>query len=223
MRTFRSGCGPPDRPRRLFAVVAALVMVVGALAGLSAHVVRGLAFPAYATAFVSSPSAGADAPIPILWGAQDTGLRVVCFNVANSSPPLAGAPEWPRVIGAGFELPGTPAGFSLLSPTDGAWELDRGRRAAGAWPWRRRARFRDRGASGDASRAAAWAGGGARQRDEILRERPVSRHRERRAGDDRNVASTASSSGSRRGRRRERPSISGCGSIPSARSRCIPE
>ena len=94
--------------------------------GLSAHVVRGLAFPAQATAFVSSPSAGADAPIPILWGAQDTGVRVVCFNVANSSPPLANAPAWPRVIGAGFELPGAPTGFRLVSPVDGAWELIEG-------------------------------------------------------------------------------------------------
>ena len=126
MRTFRLVAARPTGRRRLFAVVTALVMIVGALAGLSAHVVRGLAFPAYVTAFVSSPLAGADAPIPILWGAQDTGLRVVCFNVANSSPPLAGAPEWPRVVGAGFELPGTPAGFSLLSPTDGAWELIEG-------------------------------------------------------------------------------------------------
>ncbi len=127
MRTSQSGeaCGW-DRRRMFVAVAALLAVVVGAWAGLSAHVVRGLAFPAQATAFVSSPAAGADAPIPILWGAQDTGLRVVCFNVANSSPPLAGAPDWPRVIGTGFELPGTPAGFSLLSPTDGAWELIEG-------------------------------------------------------------------------------------------------
>lgn len=123
MTTSLSAARRMNWRRRVAAVAAVLVVGAGAWAGLSAHVVRGLAFPAHATAFVSSPSAGADAPIPILWGAEDTGLRVVCFNVANSSPPLAFAPEWPRVIGVGFELPGAPTGFRLLSPINGAWEL----------------------------------------------------------------------------------------------------
>ncbi len=103
-------------------VLAALLVCVS-LTGVSAHVVRGLAFPAFATAFVSSPSAGIDAPVPIVWGAQDTGLRVACFFVANSSPPLAGLPAHPRVTGVGFELPGSPAGFALVSPRDGSWTL----------------------------------------------------------------------------------------------------
>ena len=198
-------------------------MVVGALAGLSAHVVRGLAFPAQATAFVSSPSAGADAPIPILWGAQDTGLRVVCFNVANSSPPLAGAPEWPRVIGAGFELPGTPAGFSLLSPTDGAWELIEG--AALPVP----------GHGGVGLDFAIVA------RPATLRGLPPGQAAVRGSGTRFCVSGpfpatvngapatieTLHQRGDRRvrggGGARARPSISASGSIPSAPFRCIPE
>jgi hypothetical protein len=112
--------------RRRGGVAALIVVIVGSAAGISAHVVRGLLFGTQAMAFVSSPAAGADAPIPIAWGAQDTGLRVVCFNVANSSPALAGASDWPRVIGAGFELPGAPRGFRLIAPADGTWELIEG-------------------------------------------------------------------------------------------------
>lgn len=110
---------------RIVLVVASLLVWVS-LTGVSAHVVRGLAFPAFATAFVSSPSAGTDAPVPIVWGAQDTGLRVACFFVANSSPPLAGLPAYPRVTGVGVELPGSPSGFTLLSPRDGSWTLIEG-------------------------------------------------------------------------------------------------
>ena len=108
--------------------VPSLVVLVGAallgsLASLSAHVVRGLSYPAFATAFVSSPSAGTDAPIPLTWGAQATGLRVVCFNIANTSAALPGRPDWPRVTAAGFELPGAAVGFALVAPVDGQWEL----------------------------------------------------------------------------------------------------
>lgn len=100
--------------------------VFGSLATLSAHVVRGLTYPAFATAFVSSPSTGTDAPLPVTWAGQDTGLRVVCFYLANSSPALPALPDWPRVTGAGFELPGTPTGFALVAPLDGRWELVQG-------------------------------------------------------------------------------------------------
>jgi hypothetical protein len=41
----------------LAAVVLLCCTVIGSLATLSAHVVRGLTYPAFATAFVSSPSA----------------------------------------------------------------------------------------------------------------------------------------------------------------------
>lgn len=111
---------------RAWGTVAIVVIIVGALARVSAHTVRGLAFPANATAFVSSPSSGSDAPVALAWTGQDTGLRVICFNVANSSPALAARPDWPRVFGVGFELPGTPSGFTLVSPSNGAWELVQG-------------------------------------------------------------------------------------------------
>ena len=86
--------------------------------------------PTLATAFVSSPSAGTDAPIKIMWGTQDTRLRVVCFNAANTSIPRADDADWPRVMAVGFELPGRPSGFSLLEPLDDEWELVEGRTVA---------------------------------------------------------------------------------------------
>lgn len=104
------------------------VITAWAIEGVSAHTVRGLTFPANATAFVSSPSAGNDAPVALAWPGQDTGLRVICFNVANSSPALGARPDWPRVFGVGFELPGTPSGFTLVAPSNGAWELVEGAR-----------------------------------------------------------------------------------------------
>jgi hypothetical protein len=82
--------------------------------------------PTFATAFVSSPSAGTDAPIKIMWGAHDTGLRVVCFYAANTSMPRADAADRPRVMAVGFELPGRPSGFSLVQPLDDEWELVEG-------------------------------------------------------------------------------------------------
>jgi hypothetical protein len=103
-------------------------LVAGSLASLSAHVVRGIAFPTLAVAFVSSPSATEDATIKIMWGPQDTGLRVACFNTANTSPPSAD-PQWPRITAIGFELPGMLSGFSLMAPLDGAWELIEGANA----------------------------------------------------------------------------------------------
>jgi hypothetical protein len=106
------------------AVLAASVTAV------SAHVVRGLASPQLATAFVSSPSTGTDVPIRILWGASDTRLRVICFFAANTSLPRVDRPGWPRVTAVGFELPGTLSGFSLVSPLDGEWELVEGERAS---------------------------------------------------------------------------------------------
>lgn len=112
-------------------LVALLVAIVAAsAAGVSAHVVRGVVNPTLATAFVSSPSAGTDAPIKIMWSAQDTGLRVVCFSAANTSIPRADDADWPRVIAVGFELPGRPSGFALLQPLDGDWELVEGRTVA---------------------------------------------------------------------------------------------
>ena len=114
-------------------VVSALVFVVAvSIATLSAHMVKGILSPAGATAFVSSPSATADLPIPIKWGTLPPGdpdLRVMCFNVSNTSLPRADRPGWPRITEAGFELPGSPSGFALLEPLDGNWELVEGARA----------------------------------------------------------------------------------------------
>ena len=108
------------------AVLCTLFLI--SLAGLSAHMVKGLGSAGAASAFVSSPSAGSDAPIKIVWGtspAGDTGLRVVCFFVANTSDARLDRAAWPRVTGVGFELPGAPSGFVLLSPAEG-WELVEG-------------------------------------------------------------------------------------------------
>lgn len=103
--------------------VILLGAVLASITSVSAHVVRGLVAPQLASAFVSSPSAGTDVPARLIWGPVDTGLRVVCFSVANTSPVRADRPGWPRVIGAGLELPGALSGFSLVSPADADWEL----------------------------------------------------------------------------------------------------
>lgn len=113
-----------------------VVVVVASAIGLSAHVIRSVDLPMQVTAFVSSPSSGADAPIPVLWPTADptrpadTGLRIACFYVANSTPPDAGDPAWPRITSVGFELPGSPSGFALVGPLDGNWQLIEGVQAS---------------------------------------------------------------------------------------------
>lgn len=107
--------------RRTGLVVCASVLV--SMASLSAHIVRGLVSSHLATAFVSSPSAGPDAPVPIAWGAQDTRLRVACFDAANTSASRIDLPGWPQVGAIGIELPGQSTGFALVSPVDGDWAL----------------------------------------------------------------------------------------------------
>jgi hypothetical protein len=101
-------------------------LVLASIASASAHGVRGGNFPTAALAFVSSPSGEADAPVKILWTNMDTGLRVVCFFAANTSPKRVDDPDWPRITAVGLELPGEPAGFSLLEPLDGNWQLAEG-------------------------------------------------------------------------------------------------
>jgi hypothetical protein len=105
------------------ATILLVTLFAGSVATVSAHVVRGLSNPALATAFVSSPTSALDAPIPVAWGALDTGLLVMCFNTANTSLPSAHDPDWPRITAIGFELPGRPSGFSLMSPRNSDWEL----------------------------------------------------------------------------------------------------
>lgn len=99
------------------------VCFAGFATTLSAHVIKGLESPTLATALVSSPSSGTDALLPIRWGTVDTGVRVACFNVANTSPERLDRRGWPRVAGVGFELPGTRSGFTLIEPADGNWDL----------------------------------------------------------------------------------------------------
>src|SRR4249919_747234 len=87
---------------------AGAALALASLAAVSAHTVKGLQNAILATAYVSSPSAGTDAPIALTWGTGetglDTGLKVVCFYVANTSPARIDRPEWPRVTSVGFEL-----------------------------------------------------------------------------------------------------------------------
>ena len=116
------------RVRRTGIVILSSILV--SLASVSAHVVRGLTSPGLVTAFISSPSAGTDAPVRLVWGTQETGLRVVCFNAANTSVPRVDRPGWPRITAVGFELPGTLSGFSLIAPLDGDWELIEGAEAS---------------------------------------------------------------------------------------------
>ena len=108
--------------RRLGTAVTAAI-VVASISTVSAHVVRGILFPSQATAFVSSPSAADDAPIPIRWGVHDSGLRVACFNVANTATAQAGTPGYPRIVALGFELPGVRGGFTLLTPSPDDWRV----------------------------------------------------------------------------------------------------
>lgn len=103
-------------------VITTVLIAATSLATLSAHIVRGILFPTHATAFVSSPSAAEDSPIPIRWGTEDTGQRVACFNVANTAPPLSAGSAYPRVSAIGFELPGALAGFTLIGH-EGAWRI----------------------------------------------------------------------------------------------------
>ena len=90
-------------------LLAAIVVLASAIS-LSAHMIKSVDVPGVA-AFVSSPTGDTDAPIPLLWQSTsppltiDTGLRVACFYVANSSSPDPADPDWPRITSVGFELP----------------------------------------------------------------------------------------------------------------------
>jgi hypothetical protein len=101
------------RSRRgpLFVVFAVLV----AGAALSAHTYIGLEHgAALVRARVQSPNGAlTDFPIPI----PGTELSVVCFRVRNTSPFDS------RITAMGFELAGDLTGFTLISPTDGEFDL----------------------------------------------------------------------------------------------------
>ena len=111
---------------RRFGMVLVCALFLVSLATVSAHLVKGLGSPGLTSAFVSSPTGTSDALIKVSWGTSntgETGLRVMCFFVANTSPPRLDRERWPRVTGVGFELPDSPSGFALISPLDGGWEL----------------------------------------------------------------------------------------------------
>ena len=115
-------------------VIVLIAMVVVTAASVSAHVVKGLVSPDSATAFVSSPTSTTDAPVVVKWTTSttvvDTGLRVACFHAANTSSPRADHPNGPRLTSIGFEPPGSPSGFTLLSASDGGdWEIIEGAQA----------------------------------------------------------------------------------------------
>lgn len=127
MSRFSNGTRPTYVRHASIGLLCAMVFV--SLATVSAHVVKSLGSGGLASAFVSSPSGGSDAPITIGWGTssqQDTGLRVLCFYVANTSAGRLDRGAWPRITGVGFELPGSPSGFALIAPLDGGWELVEG-------------------------------------------------------------------------------------------------
>jgi hypothetical protein len=111
----------PGRRRVAGGAVGALM--VCSMPVVSAHVVRGILFPTQATAFVSSPSAAEDLPIAVRWGTDDAGMRVACFNVANTATALATSPGYPRLTAIGFELPGVRGGFSLITPSPDDWQV----------------------------------------------------------------------------------------------------
>jgi hypothetical protein len=94
---------------RQLLVLIALVVAIAPAAQVFAHRVIGRAYPTLVTALVQSPTASpSDLPIPIF----DTGLSVVCIRVTNTSRVET------RITAVGLELPGTLAGFALVSPLD---------------------------------------------------------------------------------------------------------
>lgn len=116
LRTFSTSL------RRLVAALAVGTLLVVSISPVSAHVVRGILYPAQATAFVSSPSATEDLPIALRWGTDDAGVRIACFNVANTAAAQANT-GYPRITAVGFELPGVRGGFSLVTPSTDEWRV----------------------------------------------------------------------------------------------------
>jgi len=105
-------------------------LVLASLTAISAHPVRSVT-SSPVKAFVSSPTSANDSPVDVQWvnpsstppTTYNTGLRVVCFFVANPSEAVPARPDWPRITSVGFELPGAPSGFALVDPVGGDWQL----------------------------------------------------------------------------------------------------
>jgi hypothetical protein len=112
-----------------YRTVLVSALVLASFTAISAHQVRSVS-SSPVKAFVSSPTSADDAPIAIQWVSPttppttyDTGLRVVCFFVANPSQADPARSAWPRITSVGFELPGAPSGFALVEPSGGDWRL----------------------------------------------------------------------------------------------------
>ena len=113
-----------------YRIILLLAFVLASLTAISAHSVRSV-IGSPVKAFVSSPTSANDPPIAVQWlnpsstppTTYDTGLRVVCFFVANPSLADAARPDWPRITSVGFELPGAPSGFALIDPVGNDWRL----------------------------------------------------------------------------------------------------
>lgn len=110
---------------KLWAACGAVVLSVSvSWIALLAHPVRGMTDPS-ATAFVGSPTAASDLPVPVAWGVPpqgfDSGLSVACFKVANTTSRPGS--DWPRLTAIGFELPGARSGFTLVSPQSEGWQV----------------------------------------------------------------------------------------------------
>ena len=102
-----------------FAAVCLLFAIVLGGGAVSAHTYLsylGKYGPDLVRARVESPNASvADFPIRV----SDT-LSVVCFRVRNAPVPLLGDS---RITAIGFDLAGDRTGFTLISPTEGAFRL----------------------------------------------------------------------------------------------------
>ncbi len=114
---------------RHYRIALLSALVLASLTAISAHTVRSIS-SSPVKAFVSSPTSANDAPVAIQWlnpstppTTYDTGIRVVCFFVANASQADPARPEWPRITSVGFELPGAQSGFALVAPAGGDWQL----------------------------------------------------------------------------------------------------
>lgn len=114
---------------RRYRIVVLSALVLAPLTAISAHPVRSVT-SSPVKAFVSSPTSANDPLIPIQWvnpstppSTYDTGLKVVCFFVANPSLANPAHPDWPRITSVGFELPGTSSGFALVDPVGSDWQL----------------------------------------------------------------------------------------------------
>jgi hypothetical protein len=102
----------PSSSRRIAGLAATLVVLSAGIGYTHNYV--GFSGSGLVSARVQSPNATtADFPVPI----PGTDLSIVCFKVRNTSPFDS------RITAIGFDLPNTPTGFSLVSATDGEFQL----------------------------------------------------------------------------------------------------